>query len=57
MNNLLPNPRELSNSLAEYKYHIDTDRTMAVGIWALFIGHDMSHTAVSSSGKVNETVG
>lgn len=56
MNSLLPSPRELSNSLAENKYYVDARRTMAVGIWALFIGYDMSHTAVSLAGKANKTV-
>lgn len=61
MNDMLPNPRELSYSLVtdsdendNYNTFDFSDKTMAVGIWALFIGQDMSHTVVSSSGMANE---
>lgn len=46
-----PNPRKLSTSLVRDINSADTDKTMAIAIWTIFIGHDLSHTAISNKCK------
>lgn len=47
----LPNSRELSTNLVNDENSPDHVRTIAMAFWTIFIGHDLSHTAVSSMCK------
>lgn len=47
----LPNSRELSSSLVNDENSPDSTKTIAMAFWTIFIGHDLSHTAVSSMRK------
>jgi len=46
-----PNPRSLSINLVKDEDSPDNTKTMMMAYWAIFIGHDLSHTVVSSMGK------
>jgi len=50
MSEKLPNPRSLSINLVNDENSIDQAKTMMMAYWTIFIGHDLSHTAVSSMG-------
>lgn len=50
----LPNSRELSTSLVNDENSIDSVKTIAMAFWTIFIGHDLSHTAVSSMCKIKK---
>ncbi|XP_060876033.1 peroxidase-like [Metopolophium dirhodum] len=52
----LPNPRLLSTNLVKDEYSPDLTKTMMVAYWSIFIGHDLSHTTVSTMGKDNRFV-
>lgn len=48
----LPNPRELSTGLVKDENSPDSVKTIAMAFWTMFIGHDLSHTAVSSMRRI-----
>lgn len=48
-----PNPRELSTGLVNDENSPDSVKTIAMAFWTVFIGHDLSHTAVSSMRRTN----
>ncbi|XP_050520848.1 peroxidase-like [Daktulosphaira vitifoliae] len=52
----LPSPRILSNSLVDSDNSPDNFKTLALAFWTIFIGHDLSHTAVTSMLKTNKSV-
>ncbi|VVC41836.1 Hypothetical protein CINCED_3A019850 [Cinara cedri] len=52
----LPNSRELSTGLVNDENSPDSTKTIAMAFWTIFIGHDLSHTAVSSMLKTNKSV-
>ncbi|XP_060858578.1 peroxidase-like [Metopolophium dirhodum] len=52
----LPNPRSVSSSLVKDEDSPDLTKTMMMAYWTMFIGHDLSHTAVSTMGKDNRFV-
>ncbi|XP_022171594.1 peroxidase-like [Myzus persicae] len=52
----LPNPRLLSTNLVKYGNSTDPIKSMMMPYWAIFIGHDLSHTAFSTMGKENKFV-
>lgn len=52
----LPNCRELSTGLVNDENSPDSTKTIAMAFWTIFIGHDLSHTAVSSMLKTNKSV-
>lgn len=54
MSEKLPNPRLLSSNLVDDKNWTDDTKTMMMAYWTIFIGHDLSHTAVSTIGKHNK---
>lgn len=47
---MLPNPRSLSTNLVNDENSTDPTKTMMMAYWTIFIGHDLSHTAVSTTG-------
>jgi len=47
---MLPNPRLLSTNFVKDENSSDHTKTMMMAYWAMFIGHDLSHTAVSTMG-------
>jgi len=49
--NNLPNPRSLSTYFVKDENLTDHTKTMMMAYWAMFIGHDLSHTAVSTMGN------
>lgn len=51
----LPNPRELSHAFVTRTCSLNSQKTMAMAIWATFIAHDMTHTAISTTGKIEIT--
>ncbi|XP_029341297.1 peroxidase-like [Acyrthosiphon pisum] len=53
---LLPNPRSVSTSFVKDENSTDQTKTMMMAYWALFIGHDLSHTPFSTMGKDNRFV-
>lgn len=52
---VLPNVRQLSVALVTRKCSLNKEKTMSMAIWAAFIGHDMTHTAISTTRKINIT--
>jgi len=46
----LPRPRFLSNLFV--KEEPDPVKTMAMAYWTMFIGHDLSHTAMSNMSRI-----
>ncbi|XP_029341799.1 peroxidase-like [Acyrthosiphon pisum] len=48
---MLPNPRTVSTNFVKDENSSDSTKTMMMAYWAMFIGHDLSHTAVSTMGK------
>ncbi|XP_029348712.1 peroxidasin-like [Acyrthosiphon pisum] len=46
----LPDPRLVSTTLVKDEDSPDHTKTMMMAYWAMFIGHDLSHTAVSTMG-------
>ncbi|KAF0746289.1 Uncharacterized protein FWK35_00020149, partial [Aphis craccivora] len=52
----LPNSRELSTGLVNDENSPDSVKTIAMAYWTIFIGHDLSHTAVSSMLQTNKSV-
>lgn len=48
---MFPNPRELSTGLVKNEKYLEFDKTIAMTIWGIFIGHDLTHTGVSSMCK------
>jgi len=48
----LPNSRELSTGLVNDENSPDSVKTIAMAYWTIFIGHDLSHTAVSSMRRI-----
>ncbi|XP_016663746.2 peroxidase isoform X2 [Acyrthosiphon pisum] len=53
---LLPNPRSVSTSFVKDENSTDQTKTMMMAYWAMFIGHDLSHTPFSTMGKDNRFV-
>ncbi|XP_025192716.1 uncharacterized protein LOC112592779, partial [Melanaphis sacchari] len=53
---LLPNPRKLSIGLVNDEQSPDNIKSMAMAYWGIFIGHDLSRTAVHSMGTNNTFV-
>ncbi|KAL5236598.1 hypothetical protein ACI65C_004008, partial [Semiaphis heraclei] len=51
-----PNPRKLSVALVDDKNSPDDFKTMAMAYWTIFIGHDLSHTAISGMMDRNKLV-
>lgn len=51
----LPNARWLSVGLVTRKCSLSKEKTMSMAIWAAFIGHDMIHTALSTTRKTKIT--
>lgn len=49
----IPNSRELSTNLVNDENSPDSVKTIAMAFWTIFIGHDLSHTAVSSMRRDN----
>jgi len=47
---MLPNPRSVSTIFVKDKNSTDHKKTLMMAYWAMFIGHDLSHTAVSTMG-------
>jgi len=47
---MLPNPRSVSTHFVKDENSPDQTKTMMMAYWAMFIGHDLSHTAVSTMG-------
>jgi len=47
---MLPNPRFLSTNLVKDENSTDPTKTIMMAYWSLFVGHDLSHTAVSTMG-------
>jgi len=47
---MLPNPRLISTNLVKDEDSPDNTKTMMMAYWSMFIGHDLSHTAVSTMG-------
>eukprot|EP00102_Acyrthosiphon_pisum_P026317 XP_016663527.1 PREDICTED: peroxidase-like [Acyrthosiphon pisum] len=52
----LPDPRLVSTTLVKDEDSPDHTKTMMMAYWAMFIGHDLSHTAVSTMGTDNRFV-
>ncbi|XP_022164793.1 peroxidase-like isoform X2 [Myzus persicae] len=52
----LPNARKLSIALVNDENSPDDLKTMAIAYWTIFVGHDLSHTAISSHKKNNKPV-
>ncbi|XP_060845760.1 peroxidase-like [Rhopalosiphum padi] len=52
----LPNPRKISMGLVGHEQSPDDIKSMAMAYWGIFIGHDLSRTAVSSMGTNNTFV-
>jgi len=48
--NKLPNPRSLSTYFIKDENLADLKKTTMMAYWAIFISHDLSHTAVSTFG-------
>lgn len=48
----LPKARYLSNALATEDHTPDPVKTIAMAYWAIFIGHDLSHTAMSNMSRI-----
>jgi len=46
----LPDPRLVSTNFVKNEDSPDLTKTMLMAYWAMFIGHDLSHTAVSTMG-------
>jgi len=46
----LPDPRLVSTSLVKDEDSPDNTKTMFMAYWTMLIGHDLSHTAVSTMG-------
>ncbi|XP_060859778.1 peroxidase-like isoform X3 [Metopolophium dirhodum] len=53
---MLPNPRSVSTNFVKDENSPDKTKSMMMAYWAMFIGHDLSHTAVSTMGKENRFV-
>ncbi|CAI6355783.1 unnamed protein product [Macrosiphum euphorbiae] len=53
---MLPNPRTLSTNLVKDEDSSDPTKSMMMAYWTMFIGHDLSHTTVSTMGKENKFV-
>ncbi|XP_029341375.1 peroxidase-like [Acyrthosiphon pisum] len=53
---MLPNPRLVSTNLVKDEDSPDQTKTMMMAYWSIFIGHDLSHTTVSTIGKENRFV-
>jgi len=45
--------RKLSYELFDDKNSPDDYKTMAMAFWTIFVGHDLSHTAISRMSKNN----
>ncbi|XP_050443541.1 peroxidase-like [Adelges cooleyi] len=52
----LPNPRVLSNNFVDDGNSPENFKTLAMALWTIFVGHDLSHTAVTSMLKTNKSV-
>ncbi|KAF0757790.1 peroxidase-like [Aphis craccivora] len=52
----LPNARKVSVGLVCDEESFDNKKTMAMAIWGIFIGHDLSRTAASTMGNNNTFV-
>jgi len=48
-----PNARKLSVALVNDENSPDDLKTMTMAYWTIFIGHDLSHTAISVMSKTN----
>ncbi|XP_060859433.1 LOW QUALITY PROTEIN: peroxidase-like [Metopolophium dirhodum] len=44
---ITPNPRRLSVAFVRDEHSPDDFKTMAMAYWTIFVGHDLSHTAIS----------
>lgn len=54
--NLNPNPRVLSNNFLNDGDSADSEITMAMAIWTIFIGHDLAHTGVTTMGMIHTLI-
>ncbi|XP_003241493.3 peroxidase-like [Acyrthosiphon pisum] len=54
--NSLTSPRNLSVEFVKDEHSQDDFKTMAMAYWTIFIGHDLSHTAMSILMKRNKSV-
>jgi len=50
---LPPNARKLSIALVNDENSPDDFKTMAMAYWTIFVGHDLSHTAISGDSRIN----
>jgi len=50
----LPNPRKLSTSLVNDEQSPDDEKSIAMAYWTIFVGHDISRTAIYKSGKIKQ---
>lgn len=48
----LPRPRFMSNIFSNEEHKPDPVKTMAMAYWTMFIGHDLSHTAMSIMSRI-----
>jgi len=48
-----PNSRRLSNAFVKDQDSPDEFKTMAMAYWTIFVGHDLSHTAISAMSRFN----
>ncbi|XP_029341678.1 uncharacterized protein LOC100571224 isoform X2 [Acyrthosiphon pisum] len=51
-----PSPRRLSVEFVKDEYSPDDFKTMAMAYWMIFVGHDLSHTAISRMMNSNNSV-
>jgi len=51
-----PSPRILSVEFVKDEDSPDYFKTMAMAYWTIFVGHDLSHTAVSRMSRINTTL-
>ncbi|CAI6352934.1 unnamed protein product [Macrosiphum euphorbiae] len=51
-----PSPRILSVAFVKDEHSPDDFKTMAMAYWTIFVGHDLSHTAISIMMNSNEPV-
>ncbi|CAI6358010.1 unnamed protein product [Macrosiphum euphorbiae] len=52
----LPSPRRLSVEFVKDDHSPDDFKTMAMAYWTIFVGHDLSHTAISVTMNSNKSV-
>ncbi|VVC27231.1 Haem peroxidase,Haem peroxidase, animal type [Cinara cedri] len=52
----LPSARLLSHAFVTRKCGLQEEKSMTMAIWAAFIGHDMSHTALSTKVSTEDSI-